>query len=601
MFRAYDPERDALVAVKLFKLNLPPERAHQLVAQFEHLIGLSVSHEAIASPIATGLVEASAYLAQQFVSAESLDLAIRQYGPAPVDDALRVAAQLAGALDFAAVVNVHHGALHPRDVLLSADETKLTGLGVAHALEQVGASVPQRRPYSAPERVAGADWDRRADVFSLGALIYELLWGRRIAGIGARAVESLTAIEGGDLPALRSVFARALAEKPAARFSTALEFAEALTLAFPTLSAAPLHAAAPPLRAPEPAPPPIDARLPLDDLERETPDAVTVGDFDLKAAEEERYADVAVAPAIVTAELSTTEDTEHTEERKGHSSPRHDFSSNSSVSSASSVSSVSSVVERLPSANVPATRSPSRTWPLFMMLLFGVVAGLAAGYVMWSRPEAVAPQQSAASTAPKPATPSGREFTESSVPEPPKTPPAPAPEVAAPKPAAGPGRLLVRSTPAGAAVFVDGKEQGQTPVAVRDLAPGAHDVRLERDGYAPVERRIVITASQPAQSLIIPLSEARAVASGGTRSGNPVPTTPATLGRYSGALDVDSRPTGAKVYLDNKLVGTTPLRVPNLAAGSHAIRLERDGYRRWSSSIRVVAAERNRVTASLER
>ena len=148
---------------------------------------------------------------------------------------------------------------------------------------------------------------------------------------------------------------------------------------------------------------------------------------------------------------------------------------------------------------------------------------------------------------------------------------------------------------------MDGKEHGQTPVAVRELARGAHRVRLERDGYAPVEHRIVITASQPAQSLVVPLTEARATASGGTRSATPMPTTPATLGHFSGALIVDSKPTGAKVYVDNKLAGTTPLAMSNVPAGSHAIRLERDGYRRWSSSVRVVAAERNRVTASLER
>ena len=70
--------------------------------------------------------------------------------PAPPNDALRVAAQLAGALDFANAVQVRHGALHPRDVLLSSDETRLTGIGVAQALEAIGwarrCAVPTRRP-----------------------------------------------------------------------------------------------------------------------------------------------------------------------------------------------------------------------------------------------------------------------------------------------------------------------------------------------------------------------------------------------------------------------------------------------------------------------
>src|SRR2546428_533763 len=155
VFRAYDPEREALVAVKLFKLDLPPERVHQLVAEFERLIDAALIHDAIARPLATGIMESSAYPAQEYISAESLDLAVREYGPAPAGDALRVTTQLAGALDFAAVVNIHHGGLHPRDVLLSPDATKLTGIGVARALEQVGVTAPVRRPYSAPERIAG--------------------------------------------------------------------------------------------------------------------------------------------------------------------------------------------------------------------------------------------------------------------------------------------------------------------------------------------------------------------------------------------------------------------------------------------------------------
>jgi PEGA domain-containing protein len=66
-------------------------------------------------------------------------------------------------------------------------------------------------------------------------------------------------------------------------------------------------------------------------------------------------------------------------------------------------------------------------------------------------------------------------------------------------------------------------------------------------------------------------------------------------------LVIDSRPTGAKVFLDGRLVGATPLSMREVRAGEHAVRLEHDGYRRWSGLVRVVAAERNRVTASLER
>src|SRR3989442_12580630 len=54
VFRAYDSDRDRLVAVKVLRLDLPPERMHQLVAELERLIGARLAHPAIAAPISTG-------------------------------------------------------------------------------------------------------------------------------------------------------------------------------------------------------------------------------------------------------------------------------------------------------------------------------------------------------------------------------------------------------------------------------------------------------------------------------------------------------------------------------------------------------------------
>jgi hypothetical protein len=70
---------------------------------------------------------------------------------------------------------------------------------------------------------------------------------------------------------------------------------------------------------------------------------------------------------------------------------------------------------------------------------------------------------------------------------------------------------------------------------------------------------------------------------------------------YTGSLGVASLPPGATVYVDGKEVGTTPLRVPAIDAGSHIVRIEREGYNHWTSAIRIVAGEQARVTASLER
>jgi hypothetical protein len=68
-----------------------------------------------------------------------------------------------------------------------------------------------------------------------------------------------------------------------------------------------------------------------------------------------------------------------------------------------------------------------------------------------------------------------------------------------------------------------------------------------------------------------------------------------------GTLVVDSRPAGARVFLDGRAVGTTPLVLTTAAAGEHAIHLDLDGYRRWATSVKIMSGERSRVAASLER
>jgi eukaryotic-like serine/threonine-protein kinase len=563
VFRAYDAEGERLVAVKLFRLDLPPERVHQLVDAFERLIGADLGHPSLAMPIATGIVGARPYLAVDYVSAESLDLALREYGPAPAHDAIRVITQLAAALDFAAAVKVVHGAMHPRDVLLSADETRITGIGIARALERVGVPAPMRRPYTAPERVAGGAWDRRADVFTLAALSHELLWGRRIAGTGQHVAAALAALPGARLDGLQDAFARALAEEAADRFDTALAFAEALNGCFDFEAAAAAAAEAPAVsatgasvapaepssRAAEistPGPVPVSASKPAADAEPRLPlepaavERVPAPPPPVPVAAapiaEPRETPIA-APASKAAELELRA-AETTRFRDVEAAPRP---------------------ARPPAPKPPAPRKRSALWPVAAALVIGVALGSAVAWQLASRPQpsspiaddtiespSPVPTDRADTAAAPPSTPAPRESTEVAV-EPPK------------------------------AVASQGE---QTPAAdAPRAAPPAASTRPQRRTPSP---------RPPAPS------PARAP----ERSADPAS---GTVGRFVGGLSVDSRPTGARVFLDGRLIGTTPMTMANVPAGEHAIRLERDGYRRWSSSIRVVAAEQNRVTASLER
>ena len=63
----------------------------------------------------------------------------------------------------------------------------------------------------------------------------------------------------------------------------------------------------------------------------------------------------------------------------------------------------------------------------------------------------------------------------------------------------------------------------------------------------------------------------------------------------AGSVFVESRPPAAQVFLDDERVGRTPVLLSDVAAGLHEIRIQRDGYRVWSTTTRVVASERTRV------
>ena len=147
------------------------------------------------------------------------------------------------------------------------------------------------------------------------------------------------------------------------------------------------------------------------------------------------------------------------------------------------------------------------------------------------------------------------------------------------------GSLLIRSTPADADVLVNGTLRGKTPLALRDLALGSYTIRVARDGYAPEERTLQMTARRPTASTTINL---RATS---TKAGAP----------WSGSCNVQSRPAGARVFVNDQLAGSTPLAIPGLPAGSATVRIELDGYQPWTTTVQRGAGEQTRVAASLER
>jgi serine/threonine protein kinase len=747
VFRAHDPIEGRLVAIKAFRLDLPPERAAELAHALHGLAERGLSHPSIATPIGAGVEGGVAWFAQAYVPAESLDSALRQYGPPPVADALAIITHLAGALDFAAAAGVVHGSLHPRDVLVAPGETHLVDIGVASALESCGVRAPVRRPYSAPERNAGRSISRAGDIFALGAIAFELLSGYPVTGAGDDVVAGLPDVPGAHREALLETFSFALALAPDERYATALAFAAPLKKALGDALTRP------PVPRKRRTPRPPEAVLPISGLEPEPMPAPSAGvpavefpaDTAGASAEtafpappvpatrrspttlERRQADYedarvqpgsvgrasrppvphepvrdddapayisgptepepsapAVEPIAAPGEWSTVspvdpaprfarldedvnssplegvelihpaetvrrwDTAEHdlpgheaqpavddTHRRRGRDSSDEDLGRafrDASPFTAPGVygAEAEADVPFEPPAGSDATApfegatdaESRRAWlGLAAMLLVGLVAGLAAGWFLFGGRGDRTSARAGLAAAPANADAGGarpRDFTDGAVRQPAGAASAagrtPAPPPAASKPAAGPrteakppvaaavrptaspdrGHLVVRTRPAGARVDVGGRSRGESPATINDLPYGPHTVRVSREGYVTEQRRVTLSAHKPTQTIDVTLRKVAAPAPAPARAAAREPST------FVGTLVIESRPVGAKVFIDGRLVGVTPVTTADVQAGSHVVRLEMTGYRRWSTSVRVVAGERDRVAASLE-
>ena len=82
MFRAHDPIEGRLVALKMFRLDLPPEQTADFAAALEDVVSQQPQHPTIAAALAAGVEGKQAYLAQEYVVGDSLDAVIRQSGRA---------------------------------------------------------------------------------------------------------------------------------------------------------------------------------------------------------------------------------------------------------------------------------------------------------------------------------------------------------------------------------------------------------------------------------------------------------------------------------------------------------------------------------------
>lgn len=245
-----DPELDRPVAVKTVRnLDLDPEAKATFLERFrnEARAAARLHHPSIVQVYDVGEDDrVGPFLVFEYVPGSSLKQVLRRDGPLDPERLLRLASQVADALDVAHAAGIIHRDIKPDNLLITADErTKLADFGVARvpnaALTREGQFLGTPC-YAAPETVEGARYAVASDLFSFAAVLYEALTGvRAFPGDDAVAVAHRVVHEDPPPPSrvardvppeLDEVLLRGLAKRAADRPTSArelvAELAEAL-------------------------------------------------------------------------------------------------------------------------------------------------------------------------------------------------------------------------------------------------------------------------------------------------------------------------------------------------------------------------------------
>ena len=272
VYQARDTRLGRTVAIKLLDVpgHLPPAEIEALVGRMRRearAIG-SLSHPNVVGILDIGEENGLPFLVMEYLDGVTLRQHLDTHGPLALDTAAVVLSQIAQALEAAHARDLLHRDIKPSNVMLLAGDAaneaggvpgarlphvKLLDFGIAR---QIGDTMVTRTglmvgspAYMAPETIRGEGATRAADIWSLGALLYEILAGRAafagdtIPAVFYQILEQPSAPLPGVSANVSRVLARALEKTPDKRFASATELADA----FRAASAAPSGVAAPPI------------------------------------------------------------------------------------------------------------------------------------------------------------------------------------------------------------------------------------------------------------------------------------------------------------------------------------------------------------------
>ena len=252
VYKATHVMLDKTVVVKLIKPELVTSAEIVRRFQREARAASNLYHPNIVAVYDLGQTDdGTLYIAMEFIDGPSLKDVIRKTGPMPVARINSILRQVASALAQAHNHNIIHRDLKPHNVMLAKgpggqEVAKLLDFGIAKTFEEDGTQLTQTGfaigtpQYMAPEQAAGKDVTAQSDLYSLGAMLYEMLIGEvpfDAPTTAAILIKQLTEQpqppsrrkpELKVSPGLESIALRCLEKDPAKRFSSADAFADAL-------------------------------------------------------------------------------------------------------------------------------------------------------------------------------------------------------------------------------------------------------------------------------------------------------------------------------------------------------------------------------------
>lgn len=634
IYKALDTESQQTVALKVVRLDRVRDRA----ALTKLVFAEAEQAKPLNSPNITGLYGVGdendlLLAAMEYIQGVSVATTLSRHDGFSIWDLQDIARQVCHALDHANVHRVVHQSLEPAKIMVQWDGlTKVLAFGSSllnsQAMETAG--VPEVLRYASPEQLRGEQCDIRSEIFSLGAILYEMATEQQ-AFPGETEEQVRTAILESTPPlphrlkpnvnqALSALIMRSMAKAPADRYQSGQDLIRDLEQCKGTgsaIGAQPAQAVAPKVAAPsEPKawPKAAAAAAGVGNSSVASPkasaasaaakakpsfavDPMMAGDGG--GATNASFSDVSELPPLKEAYVapppppSAEEDIQLPEplptgKKAAQPKPKVDFGATARKAVYA--------IKRTP----PKWYLYSVTCAVFFIALY--IAGMSLYNHFQDRDTNGTP-------AVVPLVPDQPTATQSQ-----NTPPAdqPAPEQASqpleapdtqpaqtadsqpdqPATAAGrrgsarktisrpiaaivPGQLSVNSTPAGAKVSFDGSELCQTPCTLTGIAPGQHTVTASKAGFATATRNLAMLSGANS-TVALDLS--------------PLGTT----------LSVNSTPAGAVILLDGKDTGKlTPSQFAISKSGSHTITLQRAGYLDGSNTVQIETGQAANVNLAL--